>query len=623
LPLEFVDVYIQGRSFKLRHNPRADWISVFGRLRRTASPKQAQVFLNAALRREQPQARVELGPENLSVYPAGRGDRALSQQYGTVLRILGALGLLLAVSCGVACSLLMSVRFVVNSKAMAIKAALGASRSRLLWNNVGPLLPIFALTSMLPYYLHLHLANTVLGMLLRTHSHIESVLSVDANSRFDMSSFSYWGSEMIIAGVVSVCVAIGAQRVSTSAVTLGLAAGSHGGTRKRKNAIQFLIAIETCAASIIAMLSLSAASTVFHFVSAKNGIDIRQVLVWPVTVAKPGASVNVKANAARLLQIVDTLRESLGSNAVSAAFYPILQGVEAQTDIHPEHGEDQRFAINYITNGFFATMAQKLLRGSDFQRKPETGSILPCILNLQGVGKLSPEGEDILGERLRLKRLALGGPSDCTVIGVVDNAPYSSMREEPKPTIYVPLFGKSTPDSAFIFARGNPNAVRGAVERIAKEQGMGAQSPPTVALESEVLDQLGRERALAWIGAAFGALAIAVSLLSAFLVASGGLQAQSREIAIRLALGATRRSLVRLLTTEFGLIPLIGSIIGSLIAYFALLKVGQLLTYSDRQLADNAVEASVAMMFFLALALIKVIAAGSNQELDVKSLHEL
>ena len=227
----------------------------------------------------------------------------------------------------------------------------------------------------------------------------------------------------------------------------------------------------------------------------------------------------------------------------------------------------------------------------------------------------------MLGERLHLTGLALGGSRDCTVIGIVADAPISAMREDPRPAIYLPLISTHTPDSAILLIRGPRDAVASSVDHVERNDGIISTPREPIAVESEVIDQLGRERALAWVGVVFGSLATFVSLFSAFVVASSALQVQKREINIRLALGATRGRMLRLLTSQFGKVPAIGSVLGSVSAYFTIAKFGSLIVYSSGQLNEIALTSSIIMIALLGCALLRIVIVGSNPILDSQQLR--
>lgn len=152
LPLAFVDVYIRDRSFTLRHNKNANWINVYGILRANATIEKAQAFLNATVSRDIQRPTLR-GDPRIKLFEAGKGDHALSREYGNILTIIAELGSLLTVSCGIACSLLISFRFKVNSKGTAIRLALGATRLTLVRDSVAPILSIIVVTAVCPLFL--------------------------------------------------------------------------------------------------------------------------------------------------------------------------------------------------------------------------------------------------------------------------------------------------------------------------------------------------------------------------------------------------------------------------------------------------------------------------------------
>jgi hypothetical protein len=622
LPLEFVDVYIKGRSFSLRHNALASWVNVYARLRDGAGPEQGEAFVDTVLRRNDPIIAGNHDKDGeVQLYKAGSGDHVLSEEYGKALSIVAILGALVSVSCAIGCSLLISMRQAINSKSIAIRVALGADRSDLLWEGVAPLLPILIAGALFPIFVQVHFANAVLIALLRTHSHVTSYVLVSPSSHFDQSWLSYGISVSLTSLMIAASAVVVIMRQQVRSPLSEVAASSHGGTRERRHGIQLLVGIETCAASMIALWSLAATATVYHYSSAERGIDVRQVYVWPVILARQGIAENHDRNAAELGEMIGQMRDALGVSAVGAAFYPILQGVEANVNISFGDGHAQHVLVNYVSDGYFSTIRQSFIRGRDVTEAFAKETIPPCIINAMLFRQMQ-NGTTGRMQKLHVLNAVLDGLKECNVIGVVADVPFSSMREEPKPAIYLPLLAKGTPDSAIIFARGNSFKIDQIIRRIAEEKGWNNLDGTAISLQTEVSDQLGQERVLAWVGGTFGALAVAISLFSTFFMAAAGLELKKRDVAVRFALGASRKNIIRLLCVQFALVPLQGCIIGLVAGYVCLLKTGPILIYSQRQLSENVLYTSIGMVCLIGVALFGVVLSGSRETVDVNLLRQ-
>jgi hypothetical protein len=220
--------------------------------------------------------------------------------------------------------------------------------------------------------------------------------------------------------------------------------------------------------------------------------------------------------------------------------------------------------FNAVSPGFFATLGVRILAGRDFDQRDSrpAGEIGPrCAIVNQAFVKRYLAGRDPIGVPI-----ARGGHPDVklnsTIVGVVADMSYRGVRDDSE-QVFFPLFGNDDTGATFYIklgrdrVSGRTEQVRGAPEQaIASIRRLVRQNDPRLpilwfrTLDDQVNRSLNTERMLAALSGSFGALALLLSLVGLYGVMSFVVTRRTREIGIRLALGATRASALRLVLRD-------------------------------------------------------------------------
>jgi putative ABC transport system permease protein len=238
--------------------------------------------------------------------------------------------------------------------------------------------------------------------------------------------------------------------------------------------------------------------------------------------------------------------------------------------------------FNGITPGWIATFGTPLLAGRDLTERDGLGAPPVALVN-QAFARKFLNGANPVGHTVRPSRDA-GAPA-IEIVGLLADAVYRSVREPILPTVYVPLSQSSdeTPPVA-------PAAVTLSVRAASSEPGLLTKSVaaaiseinPTLAvtfhgLDQQVGDTLMRERLLAILSASFGTLALLMAAIGLYGVTSYAVNLRRTEIGIRMALGATRGSVVRLVLARVSMLIGAGILFGLAIGAWASRFVATLL----------------------------------------------
>jgi predicted permease len=278
------------------------------------------------------------------------------------------------------------------------------------------------------------------------------------------------------------------------------------------------------------------------------GFDGRRVLV--ATIDPAMLEYSRERGAQLYADLVGRLRALPGVEAASTALVvPIALDFDGgRRHMQPSHyerrqGEDMEVHYNVVSPGYFTTLGIRLVRGRDFTDADRPGAEPVVVVNEAYAARYWP-GRDPLGERIQ------SGPGDAPamrVVGVIANTKYTTRGEAPPPMMILP-FAQHYRSGAKLHVRtaGDPAAmapaVRGAIRAVDPALPVLALNTLTERTSTSLLPQ---QIAGGLIGA-FGAVAVLLSLLGLYGMLARTVAQRSREIGVRLALGAAPRSIVHL-----------------------------------------------------------------------------
>jgi putative ABC transport system permease protein len=248
-------------------------------------------------------------------------------------------------------------------------------------------------------------------------------------------------------------------------------------------------------------------------------------------------------------------------DSATAAFAAVGHG--------PEPPQDPRTAYNYVGPGYFQTLQIRRLAGREFQNSDRDQTV--CILNRSAAAFFFP-GEDALGQNVRnTDDRQLTKPVACRVVGVVADAKYASLKEPAPKTIYVPITkdANGLPTMVFLMrARSHADAA------VAYRKVLAELAPTTPLLVflplAEQIDQLlGTDRLLSLLSSFFGGLALLLSGIGLYGLLATNVARRRNEIGLRMALGALRSDVVRMVLREAGSLLAVGMLLGAVATVLA------------------------------------------------------
>jgi putative ABC transport system permease protein len=272
--------------------------------------------------------------------------------------------------------------------------------------------------------------------------------------------------------------------------------------------------------------------------------------------------------AAVYQQVVESVRQLPGVRAASlTTVVPISGGGERRgvqiEGYQPLPNEDRELNTNVIGLDFFKTMRIPIVQGRDFNERDRKDSPRVVIVNEELARRYFP-GQSALGKWLKFGSEGLSSE----IVGVVRSAKYRDLREQPLPFIYIPLgqehrSGMTLLVSAYNDAPSLIPAVRREIRSVNKD--VPVHSVAT--MSTHIREYLAADRMIAVLLAVFGGAALLLAAIGIYGVIGYSVAQRTHEIGIRLALGADRSDILKLIVGQGFQLVLIGAGLGLGLAF--------------------------------------------------------
>jgi predicted permease len=540
------------------------WLSVAGRV----TPGMREEQMKAAFDTLAP-AVMAAGQQDvkarLVTAPAATGSSRLRRRFGGPLRLLMAgVALVLLVGCANIASLLLA-RAVTRAREMSIRTALGASRARL----VRQLLTESLLLSSLGAVLGLLFARLGSAALAQSLATMRNSVFIDASLDGRVLGFTAF-----VATATGILVGLlPALRATSSSLIAAMKSRQAAGNdqRSRFHPGKWIVSGQVALSLVLLIGGGLLLNTFVKLLTLDAGFDRGNVLV--VTARPPWFAAEATKSTpeqrwATYEEIGRRLRMVLGVVSVARAFTtPIgfdnyVTVISADAPNAPA-GERATASFNFVRPGYFATLRTPLLSGRDLEERDERSAAPVAVANEALARQFFP-GVNALGRTFRWR----GQAAPVEIVGIVKDSKYGSLREAPPPTVFLPASSAPGNAEAAEFAvrtSTSPAALVPAIERVMADVNKGFPLEFHT-LAAQVADNLVQERLLASLSAFFGALALLLAMVGLYGVLSYLVTNREAEFGIRMALGADRASILRLVMADVGLIVSGGVCLGLFVA---------------------------------------------------------
>jgi predicted permease len=547
------------------------WLSILGRLQTGLTPRQAsarlQVVSPGIMQDTLPgdwdaKDQRDYLKQGLQVVPAAAGFSGLRSQYRVaLLTLMTVVGLVLLIACANIANLLLA-RAAARRHEFAIRMAIGAGRTRL----VRQLLSESLLLGLLGIPGGLLLAIWGSRLLMRLFSTTSDPLQIDLSLDGTVLLFTV-GVTVATCLIFGLAPALRAARAATNETLRRGARGTVAGA-SRFGLGKGLVAGQVALSLVLMVAAGLFSGTLRNVLNESLGFDQRHVLAIDIDTLQQVPRDQRTGLFETLLQGV---RQVPGVESAAVVLIRPISGSAWNNyllaDGAAERGSpDQVTWLNRISPGYFGTMKTTLVAGRDFEERDKLGSQKVMIIGEKTArdffGTRNPIGEFL--------RVGYGTNSKgrFQIIGVVRDMKYSQVKEARRRTAFLALAQDEEPSAGVtILARvaGSAQAVtpgiRAAVARTRPGLSVAFQE-----LETQISESLRQERAVALLASFFGGLALFLAVIGLYGVTSYNAAQRRGEIGIRIALGAPRNSVIRLVLRDVGLILALGSMAGLVIA---------------------------------------------------------
>jgi hypothetical protein len=235
-------------------------------------------------------------------------------------------------------------------------------------------------------------------------------------------------------------------------------------------------------------------------------------------------------------------------------------------------------------------MRLRLLRGRDFSKADGPGAPPVAIVN-QGMASMAWPGQDPVGRHM--DGWSFKG---IEVIGVIADSHNRNIREKPDPTVYLAYDQQKTMGGGLeIRCRGAMPPIESAVRQIVKSSAPGYEVSRASSMEMMRDNQISQERLLAFLSSLFGALGTTLALVGIYGLIAYSVTRRTREIGIRISVGAQSRDVLWLFLREAALLVTAGTLVGLPLALLLARFVGKLL-YQVPTLDGASVSATIGLI---------------------------
>src|SRR5262245_6751399 len=608
-PSIFAPMTMRGFStpFKGFDNRRSYWAYVFARLKPGVSIEQAKTALDgpyhniindveAPLQRGMSdQTMAKFKAKTLQMEPGGHGQSDVSTEAKAPLTLLfGVTAFVLVIACANIANLLLA-RAASRAGEMAVRLSIGAGR----WQLVRQLLGESCLLALFGGIGGIFVAKWTLDLMM-------AILPKDAtdpiSQQVDVTVMLFAGALAIGTGVLfGMFPALHSTRpdlVTALKGTAGQPSGARSASRFRNS-----LAVAQIALSMALLVAAGLfTKSLLNVSRVQLGLKADNVIMFAISPELNGY--NVERTKQLFERVENTLGALPGVTGVTSGTVALLSGNNWGNNVSVEGFQagpdtDANSRFNMVGPGYFQTLGMTLISGREFTRGDAAGTPKVAIVN-EAFAKKFNLGRDAVGKHM--SNQGTGSKLDMEIVGLVQNAKYSEVKRETPPQFFVPWRQDANLGFATFYVRtaSQPEPFMASLRKAIAE--IDAQLPieNMRTLPQQIRDNVFLDRFISTLSTAFAVLATLLAAIGLYGVLAYTVSQRTREIGLRMALGAAPGNVRAMVLRQVGVMTIVGGIIG-LAAAVGLGRLAESLLFQLKGWDPVVLAASAVLLTLVAL----------------------
>ena len=608
-PLVFVPISMRGvlePGFRGFENRQSYWAYLFGRLKPDVSLTQASAGLNAVYHPivtdvEAPlqkgisdQQMTQFRAKQVVVTPGRRGQSSMHRDaQAPLLMLFGVTAIVLLIACANIANLLLA-RGAGRNMEMGVRLALGARRSQL----ITQLLTESVLLASLGALAGLIVANwTLTGIAVLAPPELTVTLGFGLRPVVLLFAAALALATGIVFGVFPAWHSTRTELVTMIRANAGQISGAQGAARFRASLVTVQLALAT---TLLIAAGLFVKSLV-NVTRVDLGMRVDDVVTFRLAPERSGY------DSTRALLLYDRVEDAVGAipevNGVTSSMVPLLAGANWGSDVNVQGFQsgpdvDRNARFNEVGAGYFAALGVQLRSGREFTRADRQGAPRVAVVN-QAFEKKFNLGQGAVGTFMSVGP----GPLNIQIVGVIPDVKYSAVKQAAPPMFYTPWRQDTHVGTMNFYVRSpQADALLRALPAVLKTIDAGLPIDGLKTMPAQIRDNVSVDRLISVLSAAFAVLATLLAAVGLYGVLAYSVAQRTREIGVRMALGADAGRVRAMVLRQMSGMMLVGGGIG-LAGALGLGRAARSLLYG--------LEGHDPVVFALAAALLTLVALGA------------